>query len=272
MRNLRTLAVVGAASVIAAVMAPAVRAQSPAHDPSARLQQVLPADVATHVLAVIAAARSHGLPAAALENRALKFAARGVAPKDIDRSVTEQAERMGEARDTMQHARGKKPSDDEVEAGAEAMRHGVDGAKLSALAKSAPSGRSLAVPLFVIGSLVDRGLPSDSALTRVLARLQARATDTDIERMPGDLPTQANGNGVANGQGNGAQNRPANAGQGSAANGGNRQSPPATSPPSVAPPAGRPVAGPPAGVPANGGSTTRPTPPAKGTVPGTKKP
>ena len=180
-----------AALLGAAMLAVSAGAQTPANDPSARLQQVLPADVASRVLAVIADARSHELPAAALENRALKFAAKGVAPADIERSVKAQADRMAEAKDALEDARGTKPSDDEVEAGAEAMRRGVDGAQVSALAKSAPSGRSLAVPLYVIGSLMDRGLPSDAALQRVHDRLAARASDTDLEKLPNELPARA---------------------------------------------------------------------------------
>ena len=124
-----------AALLGAAMLAVSAGAQTPANDPSARLQQVLPADVASRVLAVIADARSHELPAAALENRALKFAAKGVAPADIERSVKEQAERMAAAKGALEDARDTKPADDEVEAGAEAMRRGVDGAQVSALAK-----------------------------------------------------------------------------------------------------------------------------------------
>jgi hypothetical protein len=163
----------------------AASAQTLAADPSARLREVLPADVAERVLAVIANARAHELPAAALENRALKFAAHGVPAADIEQSIKAQAARMEHAKDALNNGRGKKASDDEVDAGAEAMRKGVDGAEVSALAKSAPSGRSLAVPLFVIGSLVERGLPSDSALMRVQAKLQAKASDRELEDMPG---------------------------------------------------------------------------------------
>ena len=162
----------------------AVAAQTPAHDPSERLREVLPADVAERVLARIAEARARELPAQALENRVLKFAARGVAPADIERSVGEQVDRMTTAKGLLESSRpAVRPSADEIDAGAEAMRQGVDGAAVSALAKSAPSGRSLAVPLFVIGSLVDRGLPSDEALARVRDRLMARATDTELEGM-----------------------------------------------------------------------------------------
>ncbi len=94
MRLLDSLTAVALALLVAAPSA--VRAQ--AHDPSDRLREVLPADVAARVLERIADARAHELPADALEQRALKFAARGIAPADIERSVVEQAERMAAAR------------------------------------------------------------------------------------------------------------------------------------------------------------------------------
>lgn len=164
-----------------------LQAQTPAADPTARLREVLPADVAERVIARIAAARAVELPTQALENRALKFAARGVLPVEIERAINEHADRLDRSREVLRDARPERPSGDEVEAGAEALRQGVDGAAVSALAKSTPSGRSLAVPLFVIGSLVERGLPSDAALARVQERLLARATDADLERMPGEM-------------------------------------------------------------------------------------
>jgi hypothetical protein len=210
----------------------ALKAQTPAADPSARLKEVLPADVAERVLAQIAEARARGLPAEALEHRALKFAAKGVEPTSIEKSVTQQADRMQKAKDALEQASGRKPAGDEVEAGAEAIRKGVDGAKVSELAKSAPSGRSLAVPLYVVGSLVDRGLPSDEALERVLERLQARAADAELEKLTAELPEQ----GVA-----GQSHRPAQAGRDLAA----------TKRPGSA-------GGPPAAVPANAGKGARP--------------
>jgi hypothetical protein len=173
----------------------ALFAQTPAADPSDRLREVLPADVAERVLARIAEARSRELPAQALENRALKFAARGIAPADIERAINEHVDRQAQSRTALEAGRTERPRPEEVEAGAEAMRQGVDGEAVSALARSAPSGRSLAVPLYAIGSLVDRGLPSDAALQRVLERLQARATDAEIERMPNGVPRRDAGAG-----------------------------------------------------------------------------
>jgi len=185
------------AALVATLMLPfaGISAQTPAKDPSDRLRAVLPADVADRVLARIAEARARQLPAAALENRALKFASRGVAPGDIERSVAAQADRMGTVKGLLESARSQRPADDEVDAGAEALRQGVDGAAVSALAKSAPAGRSLAVPLFVIGGLVERGLPSDSALARVRDRLQARASDSEIEELAGRRNAAAGTNG-----------------------------------------------------------------------------
>jgi hypothetical protein len=218
-------------------------AQAPAGDPTARLREVLPADVAERVLAKIADARSRGLPAEALEQRALKFASRGVPAADIERSVGEHTERMTRARQNIERARGSRATADEVDAGGEAMRMGVDGAAVAELARTAPSGRSLAVPLLVIGSLVDRGLPSDQALNRVRERMEARATDAELERLPGEA----------------AAGRPAVTGRELAD----------TKRPDAA--TGRPgTAGPPPGVPANAGSGARPT---SGQMPtGSKKP
>lgn len=234
MNNIRSFALLLLATVL---VAHGSSAQTPAKDPSTRLREVLPADVAQRVLARIADARARQLPAEALENRALKFAAKGVDPKDIERSVNEQAQRMDNARSALASGRGSKPAGDEIEAGAEAMRKGVDGASVTLLAKKAPAGRSLAVSLFVIGSLTDRGLSSGQALQRVLDRLTVRASDADLESMPGELPAQA-----AAGQ----ANRPAATGR----DFGQSHAPTTT---------GRPAtAGPPAGVPANGGKKSNP--------------
>jgi hypothetical protein len=223
--------------LVAVSLAHSVSAQVTAKDPSARLREVLPADVAARVLARIADARAHQLPAEALENRALKFAAKGVDPRNIERSINDQAVRMASARAALITGRGSNPAADEIDAGAEVMRKGVDGASISLLAKSAPRDRSLAVPLFVIGSLVDRGLPADQALQRVLARLESRASDADLEAMPGNAASNdKGGQGRPDGMSGrewGQSHRPAGTGK------------PAS-------------AGPPAGVPGNGGSKSNP--------------
>jgi hypothetical protein len=204
-----------------------------AYDPSPRLREVLPADVAERVLAKIAAARSRGLPAQALERTALKGAARSVPPAEIERAVAAQEERLERSKAALQVVPGRAASGDEIEAGADALRQGVDGASVSALAKSAPSGRTLAVPLHVLGSLVERGLPSDQALAAVVERLNARAEDATIAQLPDQVAPRTAGKPSVTGPELAGTKRPATAG------------------------------GPPAGVPANGGARTVPVKPGK---------
>jgi hypothetical protein len=229
-----------AGSFLIAVFSAPLGAQATAQDPSERLRQVLPADVAARVLAKIAEARAIELPDAALEQRALKFAAKGVDPVLIEQSVGEQFDRMRLVSHSLETTRGHKAQPAEIEAAAEALRRGVSGAAISELARTAPAGRSLAVPLYTIGSLIDRGLPSDEALRRVHERLQARAADADLEKMVAGPPTQAAG---------GQANKPALTGQDLAA--------------TKRPASAGPRAKGPRGVPGNPGKGARPTPPKK---------
>jgi hypothetical protein len=148
-------------------------AQSPAASVSERLRAVLPADVAERVLARIDEARARELPAKALEHRALELAAKGVAPDDLETGIARHANRLGAARSALVQGGRPQPTEEETEAAELVIRHGA-GSAISDLAQSTPSGRSLAVPLFVLAGLMDRGLPSDQAIARVHAALAER--------------------------------------------------------------------------------------------------
>jgi len=168
----------------AALLLPAaLAAQTPAHDPSSTLESVLPPDVVQQVLTRIADARSRELPAAALEHRALELQAKGMPTGDIPGAVGETEEAMAKGKAALVAGGRAHPSDAEVEAAGTGVAQGVDGAAVSGLARSS-SGRSLAVPLSVMTSLVDRGLASDDALARVRDRLQANASDDDLSSLP----------------------------------------------------------------------------------------
>ena len=166
-----------------------------AHDPSAQLRAVLPAKVADHVLATIADARARSLPAAALEQQALRLARQGAKPADVEKSVDRSAKNMKEAKAALEK-RGRKPTSDEVVAGGALMGKGVSGRQVSEWARSAPSGRDLTVPMNVTASLMDRGLKSDAALARVHERMVQRRTDREL---------------VAEARGQSVQHRPATA-------------------------------------------------------------
>ena len=130
-------------ALIAAMLALAgpVSAQGTTEDLTARLREVLPEQVAERVIATVTEARSRGLPARALEQRALMLARKGTDPASIARSVADQSRAMGEARAALARGRTGRPADGDVIAGAEAMRRGVTGAEVSELAKSAPADR-----------------------------------------------------------------------------------------------------------------------------------
>ena len=154
-------------------------------DPVDRLQEVLPEAVADQVLARVTEARSLGLPAQAMANLALEGVAKGRSAEEVLQAVSVLANEMAAAHGAFEKA-GHVPAEGEVEAATAAMRMGVDGDAVSTLASSAPSGRSLAVPLLVLGGLAERGLPADEALAAVRDRLAARAADAElVEGFPG---------------------------------------------------------------------------------------
>jgi len=155
--------------------------------PTDRLRAVLPPDVADQVIATVTDATSRGLPGRAIAERALEGIAKGRSGAEVRSAALALAADLAAAHDALVQA-GRTPDASEIESGATAMELGVDGATVSALASAAPSGRSLAVPLAVIGALVNRGLPSDDAVQAVLDRLTTRAasSDADLVEMPGE--------------------------------------------------------------------------------------
>lgn len=215
-----------------------VGAQAPSHDVSEQLRAVLPEDVAEQVIQRVESARSRGLPAQAIEARALELVAKGGSAEMVLDRVSQFAGELGEAREALRRGGIERPSGDEIEAAADVISKGVDGADVSALAKSAPSGRSLVVPLTVVSSLLAADHPANKALAEVKARLDAGSSDSEIKGMA----SAASGRKPAvTGRELAETKRPANAGRpaGVPANPGAGAIPPVT-PPVNAPPVGRP--------------------------------
>jgi hypothetical protein len=148
-------------------------------DPILRLSEVLPPDVADQVISRVESARAMGLPTQAVANLALEGVAKGRGAAEVLAAVELLVADLGRGREALLSS-GRTPGAGEVEAAATAMRMGVDGGDVAALARSGPAGRSLAVPLLVLGALAQRGLPSDQALEAVRERLAARAPDAEL--------------------------------------------------------------------------------------------
>jgi len=102
--------------IAATLLFASVASAQKAKDPSDQLREVLPAKVADHVLATIADARAHSLPAAALEQQALRLARGNTKPADVEKSIDRSADNMKKAKSALKKA-GRKPNNDEVVAG-----------------------------------------------------------------------------------------------------------------------------------------------------------
>ncbi|HKW12758.1 MAG TPA: sigma-70 family RNA polymerase sigma factor [Gemmatimonadaceae bacterium] len=154
-----------------------------------RIKNLLARKDAERVLATLATARSHGLPAAALENRVLKFSAKHVAAKDIEHAIAGEAARMERAGALLVSADRRDPSGGEIDAGAELLRSGGDSLSVGDLARAAPANRSLDVPLRVSAALVSANVTAQEAVGKVKARLRDGATDAQLEHLL-DEPTR----------------------------------------------------------------------------------
>jgi len=152
-------------------------------NPVDRLREVLPAEVSDRVIEIVTEATSRGLPGHALAERALEARAKGRNETEIPALVTAYAGDLETASLALRDG-GRTADGGEIQSAAAAMKMGVDGKTISELAKSAPSGRSLAVPIAAIAALMNRGLPSDAALQAVHARLLAKAADRELLEMP----------------------------------------------------------------------------------------
>lgn len=156
---------------------------------SARLKKLLPRITAERVLGTIAVARAHGLPATALENRALKYAVRHVSSKEIEQAIAADADAMERSGALLTASSRRDPNGEEIDAAAQLIGEGVDSTSIALLAKAAPANRSLEIPLRVSAELVARNTAPQEALLRVTERLNSGATDTQLEKLLDERPT-----------------------------------------------------------------------------------
>lgn len=163
MRRLRALLV----PVLLLALAPTVRAQEP------RLAGRVAEPARGQVDAILAAARTRGLPVEPLVDRALEGAAKGAAPALIVSAVTRLRDELVVARTAF----GPAATSAELTAGASALRAGATAGSLERLKARRP-GRPLTVAAAVMADLVAAGVPADTAVGAVLA-LASDADDAD---------------------------------------------------------------------------------------------
>ena len=127
---------------------------------------------ATALRALFDDAAAAGLPVRPLVNRALEGAARRTTSERILRVVREHALALRDAKQAL----GERSTDDELEAGAIALRAGLDRRALELVRGSRPKA-PVVVPLVVPTDLVRRGVPAATAQEAVAALGRAPRAD-----------------------------------------------------------------------------------------------
>ena len=153
----------GAVRVGALLALAIVAAATPAAAQDARLVAQLDAATQQRVSAVIERARAASLPVEPLVDKALEGARKRAPAPRIVEAVTSLAARL----DSSRVALGTASTEAELVAAAAALQAGVGPRVLSQL-RQERAGKSLAVPLVVLGDLVTRGVPHDTASALIL--------------------------------------------------------------------------------------------------------
>jgi hypothetical protein len=170
---------VRAAALIALLVAVAGR-RATAQDP--RLAALLDTGTRARVSAVIERARTASLPVEPLVDKALEGARKRAPDARIVEAVTSLAARL----DSSRVALGRTSTEGELVAAAAALQAGVGPAVLAQL-RQERAGRSLAVPLVVLGDLVTRGVPHDTASALILLVAREGLSDETLLAIQRDV-------------------------------------------------------------------------------------
>jgi hypothetical protein len=127
------------------------------------------------VAALVDSARSAGLPADPLVNKALEGASKGADGGRIVTAVRALAADLARSRAAL----GRSASEVELVAGAAALRAGAAPAFLEGLRADYPRA-TLAVPLAVMADLVARGVPADTASRSVVTLVRAGLQEAQL--------------------------------------------------------------------------------------------
>jgi hypothetical protein len=164
-------AIVGALLVVAAPVLAQDSSRQREMDPLGRLDQQ-----SRYVVEMLLdSARLAGLPTNPLESKALEGISKRASGRLIVMRVRETLRTLKEARVAL----GASATQDELAAGAGALRVGITQAELSQLARSRKD-KQLTVPLVVLSDLVTRGVPRDTASTTIFQLWQRGAADDDF--------------------------------------------------------------------------------------------
>jgi hypothetical protein len=127
------------------------------------------------ISAIVDSARQNNLPTEPIIDKALEGASKRAPGPRIVAAVRTVANALGQARAAL----GPQSTADELKAGAEAIRSGVQPKELERI-RSSRSNMRLAVAIGVLGGLVFDGVPSDTASNLIHALVVNGATDPQL--------------------------------------------------------------------------------------------
>lgn len=149
----------------------ATNASAQARDPLVRLEP----SVRYQVEVLLDSARLARLPTRPLESKALE----GITKRAVDRKILLEVRKVFRALRDARNALGAQASEAELTAAASAINAGITSAEIAELARSRQD-KSLTVPLVVLGDLISRGVPRDTASQTIFQLLQRGAGDDDF--------------------------------------------------------------------------------------------
>lgn len=137
--------------------------------------------------ALLSQAREKKLPEKALVDRMSEGKAKGAEEGQIVTAAGQLMTRLELANQVMIQSGRKDPDPQEITFGAAVLERGASAEQLGAVVHAAPSDRSLVVAFDVLTRLSERGLPINNALAQVTAKLNARASDSEIASLGAGL-------------------------------------------------------------------------------------
>lgn len=144
-----------------------------------RIRQAFPAEAVTEIEVILADAEAAGLPTGPLFAKALEGAAKAVPADRVVAALSDYSTRLQEATSIVGSDRGPTT----VVAGADALRRGVPADALRLLAGR--HGGEIAVPIVVMGDLIEAGVPADGAVQVVEGALKQKHNPDEMLAIPG---------------------------------------------------------------------------------------
>ena len=144
-----------------------------------RIREAYPAEAVTQIEGILAESEAAGVPTGPLYAKALEGVAKGVPADRVVAALSAYAGQLQNAASLI----GPEHGTTAVVAGADALRRGVPAEALRSLA-----GRhrgDLAVPLVVMGDLIEAGVPADGAYEVVEGALEQQQAPDEMLAIPG---------------------------------------------------------------------------------------